>query len=473
MRFPLAVVLVLALLPRVPAQDNEAEKLYRAMEKKITEAKAFKVAFTIETGRGTNRPGLSRLLRKVGLHRRAWMTGHDTERPGLFKGFLLLTKDNRARLKASGVDFGEVRRWEMVSNGKQVKFRPFIVSGVEGDKEEETVATPGNLHDHLAARICSWGVYPNLPRLAASVLGALGAKDPDQAVAVEGFKAGATEKVNGRDAKVVHYKLKGSQFKGDESTFTLWIDARTLLPLKHVSRLGRDWGTITETYQEFTLDLKFDPAVFDLIVGQVESAEKLVRAVEEKLQAANAVQVSVKIELKAIGKTGKGQASLLFTPANQARIKVEIDELGKHVTSEMIADGKRLKYAESPNTIAKAEADPVPAKLSRQLTQILSGPGVWLTYHDLNGAPAWDFKLVSFEAGAAEKVGGRDAKVVHYIVAGLPGTDWDVTLWIDAETGLPLKRVVSPIGGEPGSITETYTFTPKPQIPAGSFELAK
>ena len=57
-------------------------------------------------------------------------------------------------------------------------------------------------------------------------------------------------------------------------------------------------------------------------------------------------------------------------------------------------------------------------------------------------------RLVSFEAGAAEKVGGRDAKVVTYIVAGLPGTDYHVTLWIDAQTSLPLKRVIVPIVGE-------------------------
>src|SRR5262245_53116182 len=88
MRCILSTLLMLALLPRALAQGNDAEKLYRAMEKKITGAKAFKVAVVIDT------------------------RGETKDRVGSYKGFLLLTKDNKARLKLSGVDFGEARLWE-------------------------------------------------------------------------------------------------------------------------------------------------------------------------------------------------------------------------------------------------------------------------------------------------------------------------------------------------------------------------
>jgi outer membrane lipoprotein-sorting protein len=104
---------------------------------------------------------------------------------------------------------------------------------------------------------------------------------------------------------------------------------------------------------------------------------------------------------------------------------------------------------------------------------MLSGPGLWLTYDNLSGAAPFRGQLVSFEAGAAAKVAGRDAEVVAFAVAGLPGTDWNVTLWIDAKTGLPLKRVVVPIGGEPGTITEVYEFTLNPKVAAGAFVLPK
>lgn len=450
MRYLLSGLLVLNLVPTILAQGNEAEKLFRAMEKKIIQAKAFKVVVAIETGR-------------------------DTKRPGSFKGFLLLTKDNKARLKFSGVDFGEVRRWEMVSDGKQIKLRPYDLGVPELCKEEATLAMPKRLQRYFATCLIRWGVYPNLPRMAAAVVAGDKDNQAPKRFPLGGFKMSAAEKIGDRDAKVIRYKIRGwSGIKDDDATFTVWIDTKTLLPLKRVSQLGRTFGEVTEIYKEFILDPHIGAGTFELTVGQASEAEKRVRAQEEKLNAAQAVQVAVRLEFRAKGKRAKGHASLLFTKGNQARLKVKLDEFGKKLTAEMVSDGKQVKFAETPDTIAKVEADPAPAALSRRLARMLSGPGLWLTYHDLSGsAPVWDFHLVSFERGAAMKVGGRNAKVISYMVAGLPGTDWNVTLWIDAKTGLPFKRVITPIGGEPGSVTETYEITLHPKITAGAFQLAK
>lgn len=447
MRYIISILLVLAFLPRVLAQDNEAEKLYRAMEKKITKAKAFKVVVAIEAGR-------------------------DAKRPASFKGFLLLTNDNKARLKVSGVDFGEPRNWELVSNGKKVRLKPYSIGVSELFKEEATFPTPKHLHGHIANHLSGLGMFLNLPRMPVSLV--LSA-DPKNKLDIPSFKAGAMEKINGRDAKVVRYNLNLSGIKDDDTTFTIWIDAKTLLPLKRVILLGPRSGedTVTEIYKEFTLDPKIDAGDFEL-VWQVNQAEKLLRAMEEKIKAASAVQATVNIEIKANGKGGKGKASLLFTKNNQARLKINIDEFGEKQTAEMISDGKQVKYAESPDMIAKVEADRTPAKLSKRLVRTLSGPGLYLTYHDLSGRLPFWFKLVSFEAGAPEKVRGRDTKVVNYYVAGLPGAnDWDVTLWIDAETSLPLKRVMVPIEEGRFRITESYEITLNPKIAAGAFRLPK
>ena len=53
-------------------------------------------------------------------------------------------------------------------------------------------------------------------------------------------------------------------FKGEKGAgqATLWIDARTLLPLKYV--IGDDTGRLTEIYHEFTLDPKVDARAFEL-----------------------------------------------------------------------------------------------------------------------------------------------------------------------------------------------------------------
>ncbi len=70
------------------------------------------------------------------------------------------------------------------------------------------------------------------------------------------FKAAEGEKVGGRDAKVLRYKL-------GTLGVILWLDARTHLPLKrHI--LSEKRVVITETYKEFTLDPKIDAKVFEL-----------------------------------------------------------------------------------------------------------------------------------------------------------------------------------------------------------------
>jgi outer membrane lipoprotein-sorting protein len=459
-------LLAAALVPGALGQDNEAEKLFRAMEKKIAEAKALKVAVMIEAGR-------------------------DTKRPASFKGSLLLTKDNKARLKVSGVDFGEARNWEMVSNGKQVRLRPYAIGVSEVAKEEATLPTPKNFHGHIARQLSLLGVFPNLWRMPVSLV--LAADGPQFKFDRRGLRAGAAEKVGGRDAKVVRYQMNLSGIKDDDTTFTVWIDVKTLLPLKRVSVFGprSGGGTVTEVYKELTLDPRIDAGAFDL-VWQVNEAEKLFRTMEEKLKAANAVQATFDVELKGHSKDAKGKASplfakgkgsLLFTKENQARLKITVDEMGKKVTTEAISDGKRMKFAKSPEVIAKAEADPSPPLLHGLISTMVSGPGLWLISDGdyLNAAAPGYFKfvvegirLVAFEAGAPEKVGGRDAKVISYMVAGLPeATYYHVTLWIDAHTLLPLKRVIVPVGGESGRVTETCDFTLNPKIAAGAFQLPK
>ena len=128
MRYILSILLWPALLSATLAQDNEAEKLFRAMEKKIKAAEAFEVAFTYQEEKRTA------------------------------KGSLLLTKDNKARLKISG-HFQDKRNAtiELLSDGKQLKTkgaRFFVgsngMSGMELGEHSEW-ETPKNFHAQLGA----------------------------------------------------------------------------------------------------------------------------------------------------------------------------------------------------------------------------------------------------------------------------------------------------------------------------------
>src|SRR5262245_54604687 len=86
-----AALLAAALLSPALAQDNEAEKLFRGMEKKIKEAPAFEVSFAYQVEKKKT------------------------------TGSLLLTNDNKARLKVSGFQGKAKAGFESIGDGKRLK----------------------------------------------------------------------------------------------------------------------------------------------------------------------------------------------------------------------------------------------------------------------------------------------------------------------------------------------------------------
>ena len=82
--------------------------------------------------------------------------------------------------------------------------------------------------------------------------------------------------------------------------------------------------------------------------------------------------------------------------------------------------------------------------------------------------------VYDFKTSAAEKVGERQARVIRHRLGKGGNDDAEITLWIDAESGLPLRRVFALPKGEKLRITETYTeFKLNPKIDARAFELPK
>src|SRR5262245_50624474 len=185
MRYALSLLLFAGLLPLSLAQDNEAEKLFRDMEKKIKGAKAFEVHFAYQLEKTTT------------------------------KGSLLLTKDNKTRLRLNGpFHFGGKRNasFELVSDGKQLKTKgaKLVIASngqagyTDGRTEEQT---PKSLHGTLTATFSRGGIGVTvmiLPYLVRTDT------DPDgegSKMHAYDFKAGAAEKVGDREAKVVRYRF--------------------------------------------------------------------------------------------------------------------------------------------------------------------------------------------------------------------------------------------------------------------------
>src|SRR5262249_20185655 len=68
------------------------------------------------------------------------------------------------------------------------------------------------------------------------------------------------------------------------------------------------------------------------------------------------------------------------------------------------------------------------------------------------------FQVRDLRLGGKQKVGGREALVLVYSAVHPDGSTLPATLWVDAQTHLPLKRVTVFTNG-PGSSRTTETFT--------------
>ena len=91
------------------------------------------------------------------------------------------------------------------------------------------------------------------------------------------------------------------------------------------------------------------------------------------------------------------------------------------------------------------------------------------------------FRVSDFVLGKEEKIGERNAQVIHYKLvmdngrfSHPPSDTADTTVWLDTETKLPLKRVLtSKNGSESLRITETYLIRISGNIDEGKIEQPK
>jgi len=218
--------MLLAVAAPFYAQENEAEKLIRLMEKEIAHAKGLKVS--AET---------------------TYYLGGEVVKN---KGAVQFGTQNKARLVFEGPDLvGRPSHLLIVSDGKQmhIQSRP---------EEKPTLEpTPKNLSKCLGEVLVRGGLA-----MASNIVEnqMLETFDLDKELAMSGFKMGAKEKIGNVEAQIIEYKMK---FRSGPADFTLWIDPKTHLPLKR--QLLNDKGfKMIETYSEFVITPNLDPSIFEL-----------------------------------------------------------------------------------------------------------------------------------------------------------------------------------------------------------------
>lgn len=217
-------LLVGAGVPKGDEGVKEAEKLFRAMEKKLAKAKTLECVFDVN-------------LNSI-----------------IYKGSLFLGEGDKARLEINEASKAKAMRVRLVSNGTGMSYQD---NGMPRPKLEDT---PKNLDADILTWLARPGVF--LPQAPLPDVKADDAKDRFR---VSDFQLGKKEKVGGRETQRLGYRLA---VKGQKDPFSVivWIDSKTGLPVKRMvsSRVGGDQTTLVESYTKFTLDEKIDAKKFQL-----------------------------------------------------------------------------------------------------------------------------------------------------------------------------------------------------------------
>ncbi len=171
-----------------------------------------------------------------------------------------------------------------------------------------------------------------------------------------------------------------------------------------------------------------------------DKAKQLFQKCQDKLLSLKSFQVKATASLEA--PTGKVsvEASIVVAQKNLAHVEIKRDD-GKGL--DVIANGHKMRDKSKP---ASATAWPA---ASRDVLLVFVAEGATSSLYENCFLEAKEGKLdlgndlllTDFRMAAREKVGDRDAQAITY-GAKTRGAleEYAVTLWIDVETFLPLKR---------------------------------
>jgi outer membrane lipoprotein-sorting protein len=218
-------------------EGNDAEKAYQEMAVKISKAKAFECTFEVKNeGTRTN-----------------------------MKGTMALVEGNKLRFEMEGENNGRSMTILLVSDG----LKTVTVRNKEVTPKAEP---PKNLTEGTLAAVSRCGSMLSL-FVVMNFIAKDGEKpktiDVNTFMPISDIKFGKKESLDGKETQIIEYTLSVSEEgnpKKDLMKCKVWIDTKTLLPVKRIqtSESNKDKITITEIYSKVAIDGKIDAKAFEL-----------------------------------------------------------------------------------------------------------------------------------------------------------------------------------------------------------------
>jgi outer membrane lipoprotein-sorting protein len=227
----LSLVIVFAFVAPVHAQENDAEKLYRAMERRVRSTQTLHLTFTGEAVGGGQKAAA--------------------------KGTVYVAEGNKGRIEVEVDAAGNTIKVLFISDGKNKYSKEGDQVKVEPNERKDSAKALA-----VIARI---GMTPALvfhrPENKEKDKEEF---DIDKEVPVKNFKLGAKEMIGKRQAQIVEYDM--TIIPGVEVKAAVWIDTETELPLKRtILAEGKDAKVfVAETFGTFEINPKLDAKVFEI-----------------------------------------------------------------------------------------------------------------------------------------------------------------------------------------------------------------
>lgn len=161
---------------------------------------------------------------------------------------IVVAKENKAKISVDGKSTNNDVAFRLVSDGKKSR----IYDGPEINVDRDS---PKRLERFLKNGISVEGLMSGFGVFPLLLKNLIDPMQEDLFVASD-FTLSADDKIDGRVCKVIKYK-------SGKSTMTIWMDEKTLLPLKYLS-VTESGSKTTALIREFVIDPKIEDSSFEL-----------------------------------------------------------------------------------------------------------------------------------------------------------------------------------------------------------------
>ena len=445
----ITLFLVALFLQGAPAQESDAEKLFKKMEERLVNAKTLQFSVKATSDRSEQDTTVAKFQ---------------------------LGEGNRLRVDYQMGSGGPENTTVFVSDGKELKQK----------RQEQSwgpwkMAADLNAVAKIGTARLGGGFFLQFYRLETR-------DAATKALPVSGFKSGGKEKIGEVETEIVEYTVEHAE-RG-RMTIKVWIDPLQALPLRQ-TLTGEFQGkkvVATSVYEGFKIDEKiaeekfklpkFEPrsgyhpsmkyiAFLLLLVppAQESDAEKLFKKMEEKITTAKTLLFTAKTE---VAKESAEESTYMLGEGNRLAIQFRITRGGSTTEGRVVSDGTSIKERKLEKTPADLGAI-VRIAVARMTIGTLAGM-IKLKKEEVSK------KLTpsEFKSGGKEKIGDVEAEIVDYSVTVPMAGKCALRVWIDPKTLLPLKRTATmpQEEGDPMKVTTIYEgFKVDEKIDESKFKL--